>query len=214
MSTVEFPVLGPVLVLDPIARDTIISQRRASGGDRYDEVWEGTYVMSPLANLEHPRLVRRLTILFDKVVESLGKGEVFPGANITDRTDDWTANYRCPDVVVVLDETRINRQGAAIVGGPDFLIEIALPGDRWPEKLPFYGSIGVRALLIIDCETKYLELFRLEKGIMASAGSSNESATSQLSSEVLPLTFQWMQKSAKPIVSVRRTDGQSGEWLI
>jgi putative restriction endonuclease len=118
MSTAEFPVIGPVLVLDPVVRDAIISQRRVSGGDRYDEVWEGTYVMSPLANLEHRRLVGRLTTLLDNVVESLGKGEVFPGANVTDRTDDWTANYRCPDVVVVLDETRISRHAAATVGGP------------------------------------------------------------------------------------------------
>jgi hypothetical protein len=48
MSTAEFPVTGPLLVLDPFARDAIVAQRRTSGADRYDEVWEGTYIMSPL----------------------------------------------------------------------------------------------------------------------------------------------------------------------
>jgi len=79
MSTAEFPVTGPLLVLDPFARDAIVAQRRASGADRYDEVWEGTYIMSPLPSLEHQRLALRLSIIFDKVVTDLGKGTVLPG---------------------------------------------------------------------------------------------------------------------------------------
>jgi Uma2 family endonuclease len=213
MSTVEFPVTGPILVLDPVARDTIIAQRRASGADRYDEVWEGTYVMSPLPNLEHQRMVRRLTVVFDQVVESLGKGEMFPGANLTDRIEDWKSNFRCPDIVVVLDESLVNNLDAAIVGGPEFLIEVASPGDRWSEKLPFYASIGVRELLIINRDTRYLELFRLADGVLTSAGTSNQSAAVELTSGVLPLTFHWVHTSGKPRVAIRRTD-QPAEWLI
>ena len=214
MSIAEFPVTGPILVLDPLAQRDFLAQRRASGADRYDEVWEGTYVMSPLPNLEHQRLVRRLTVILDQVVESLGKGEMFPGANLTDRVENWETNFRCPDIVVVLDDMRIKSLDAAIVGGPDFLIEIASPGDRWPEKLPFYASIGVRELLIIDRSTKHLEIFRLAGPVLASAGSSTQSAALELTSEVLPLTFQWVHKSSKPRVAIRRNDGQAGAWLI
>ena len=46
-----------LLVRDPTDRDQILAKRRASGGDRYDEVWEGQYVMSPLAGDEHQRIV-------------------------------------------------------------------------------------------------------------------------------------------------------------
>lgn len=214
MSTVEFPVTGPVLVLDPLARDAIISQRRASGADRYDEVWEGTYIMSPLPNLEHQRLVRRLTVVFDQIMESLGKGEMFPGANLTDRIEDWETNFRCPDIVVVLDETRVNNLDAAIVGGPEFLIEVASPGDRWPDKLPFYASIGVQELLIINRDTRRLELFRLADGVLSSVGTSDQSAALGLASEVLPLTFQWVQKSGNPRVAIRRNDRKPVEWII
>jgi Uma2 family endonuclease len=214
MSTVEFPVTGPVLVLDPFARDAIISQRRASGADRYDEVWEGTYIMSPLPSLEHQRLALRLSVIFDKVVTDLGKGTVYPGANITDRAEDWTFNYRCPDVVVVLDEARIGSLESAIVGGPDLLVEVASPGDRWPEKLEFYGSIGVRELLIVDCGTKELELFRVREGVLSSVGSSTRAAPIAISSEVLPLTFKHLAKSGKPQLEIHRSDGQQGDWVI
>ena len=35
----------------------LIDRRRACGGDRHDEVWEGVYVMSPPANNEHQELI-------------------------------------------------------------------------------------------------------------------------------------------------------------
>jgi Uma2 family endonuclease len=214
MSTVEFAVTGPVLVLDPIARDAIIAQRRASGADRYDEVWKGTYIMSPLPSLEHQRLALRLSITFDKVVTDLGQGTVYPGANITDRAEDWTFNYRCPDVVVVLDESRIESLESAIVGGPDLLVEVASPGDRWPEKLEFYGSIGVRELLVVDCNTKELELFRARDRVLSSVGESTQSSPIELSSEVLPLTFKRTEASGKPQLEIRRNDGREGTWVI
>jgi Uma2 family endonuclease len=214
MSTVEFPVTGPLLVLDPFARDAIVAQRRASGADRYDEVWEGTYIMSPLPSLEHQRLALRLSIIFDKVVTDLGKGTVYPGANVTDRAEDWTQNNRCPDVVVILDESRIASLESAIVEGPDLLVEVASPGDRWLEKLEFYGTIGVRELLVIDCGTKELELFRARAGVLSSIGQSTSSTPIELSSEVLPLTFRRLEKSDKPQFEIHRSDGRQGEWVV
>jgi Uma2 family endonuclease len=139
---------------------------------------------------------------------------MFPGANLTDRVEDWETNFRCPDIVVVLDESRINNLESAIVGGPDFLIEVASPGDRWPQKLPFYASIGVRELLILNRDTRHLELFRLGDGVMNTIGTSNRAEATVLTSEVLPLTFQWTQKSGKPKVSIQRNDGQQGEWVV
>jgi Uma2 family endonuclease len=158
--------------------------------------------------------LRRLTVVFDRIVEDLGKGEMFPGANLTDRVENWETNFRCPDIVVVLDETRLKNLDSAIVGGPDFLIEIASPGDRWPEKLPFYASIGVRELLILNRDTRHLELFRLTQGVMNTVDTSNRSEATELTSEVLPLSFQWVQKSGKPKVTIERNDGQQGQWIV
>jgi Uma2 family endonuclease len=214
MSSFEFPIMGPILVLDPVAQKDFLAQRRSTGADRYDEVWEGVYVMSPLPSLEHQRIVRRLTIVFDQIVESLGKGEMFPGANLTDRVANWEVNFRCPDIVVVLDESRVNNLESAIVGGPEFLVEVASPGDRWPQKLDFYASIGVQELLVIDRDTREFELFRLIDKALSNVGSSIESSPVELTSEVLPLTFQLVYKGTKPRIAVRRNDGHPGSWMI
>ena len=45
-----------MLSVNPVDLAHLIRERRESGGDRYDEVWDGVYVMSPLADNEHQQL--------------------------------------------------------------------------------------------------------------------------------------------------------------
>ena len=40
-------------VTDPHEKERLIAERRAAGGDKYDEVWEGDYVLAPIADDEH-----------------------------------------------------------------------------------------------------------------------------------------------------------------
>ena len=89
------------LITGPGLEEQIRAQREAWGGDRYDEVWEGTYLMNPLPNPEHANLQARLTWAFQSALNS-SPAMVYPGLNVSDRSDDWTKNYRCPDVAVVL----------------------------------------------------------------------------------------------------------------
>jgi len=44
------------IVLDEREIASLIERRRETGADRYDEVWDGVYVMAPLATNEHQRL--------------------------------------------------------------------------------------------------------------------------------------------------------------
>ena len=39
------------LIQDPQLEQELIAKRRETGADRYDEVWEGVYVMSPTATM-------------------------------------------------------------------------------------------------------------------------------------------------------------------
>lgn len=197
------------LVLDTLVEDMIIEQRRRCDGDRHDEVWDGIYVMLPLADLEHQRLVGAFTYVLQTVVSEAGMGIVYPGANVTDRTDDWKFNFRCPDVVVVLKESakRCRARGAALLGGPDFLIEVQSPGDATLEKLEFYGSIGVRELLVVHRDTKALELFRLRRGALRSVGCSPDS----LKSRVIPLQFRRMRTRK---IKVTLTRAPETRWVV
>src|ERR671912_1879607 len=94
-----------LIVTDPRDQERLIAERQASGADRFDEVWEGTYVMAPLANDEHQDLQAKLIAIFQTVVGWDGEGFVRGGVNVSDRDDGWQHNYRCPDVVVFMKGT-------------------------------------------------------------------------------------------------------------
>src|SRR5262245_8621189 len=138
----------PTLVLDPKIEEDLLEQRRAWGADKFDEVWDGVYVMAPLANVEHQQLMSSLTAAFFSALANRPGVQVFAGVNISDRRQDWQKNYRCPDVAVVMPGSRAIDCDTFFFGGPDFVVEIASDYDRSREKLDFYATIGVREFLL------------------------------------------------------------------
>jgi len=197
------------LVCDPNEVQDLIKRRQETGADRYDEVWEGLYVMSPLADPEHQWLVGELFGILRSLISETGLGQVYPGANVTDCADDWRQNYRCPDVVVVLkgSEARCRIIGAAFLGGPDFLIEVRSPEDKTFEKLDFYATIGVRELLVVDRDTRAVTLFRLESGRLTQTSPCD----GWLESEVVGLSFR---TTAEPILEVQTIQLPYRHWRI
>ncbi len=201
------------LINDPILEDRLLEERRASGGDRYDEVWDGVYVMSPLADDEHQDLAAGLTFAFYATVSVAGLGRVRPGVNVTDREDDWRKNYRCPDVVVFLNDTSAQNRGSHWLGGPDFAVEIASPGDRSRDKLAFYARVGTRELLLIDRDPWVVELYRLQEGVLTLAGTSRLETSEPLASTVLPLSFRLVPWEGRPRVEVVH-QGDRQRWMV
>jgi Uma2 family endonuclease len=198
-----------LIVTDPREKERLIAERRAAGGDKYDEVWEGDYVMAPIADDEHQDVQLALGSALLQVMRPHG-AFVRAGVNVTDRDEGWEHNYRCPDVVVFLADTTARNCGSHWVGGPDFAVEILSPGDRTPKKLPFYASVNVRELLVIARKPWSLELFRLRDGELASAGKLDVSSGDPLTSDVLPLSFRLIAGSPRPIIEVRhRETGQT-----
>src|SRR5262245_24745915 len=86
------------MILDKQLEAQLIAERRASGADRYDEVWENVYMMAPMANNEHQLLIGLWTVVLYDIVSHDQLGQVLPGTNVSDRVEDWTQNYRVPDV--------------------------------------------------------------------------------------------------------------------
>jgi Uma2 family endonuclease len=195
------------LVTDPRLEQRIIEERRANGGDRFDEVWDGVYVMSPLANNEHQGLASGLTFAFHGVIALPGLGEVFAGVNVSDQEEDWTRNYRCPDVAVYLNGTTARDRGTHWLGGPDFAVEVASKGDRSREKLDFYAKVNTRELLLIDRDPWALELYRLAGGVLSLVGMSRPGEAEPIRSEVLPLGSRLAAAEPRPRVEVLRRDG-------
>src|SRR4051794_26484291 len=202
-----------LLVLDPVESEKLKAQRIEAGSARWDEVWDGVYVMSPLPNVEHQALVARLFFILQTVIGEPGMGTVFPGVNVSDRDDDWTHNYRCPDVAVFLRGGLAKRRQAHWLGGPDFAVEIISPDDRVHEKLPFYETVGVPELLIIDRDPWSLELYRLEGEPLRLAGRSTPEQPEELASAVVPLSLRLAPGEARPRIEATRRDGLGG-WSI
>jgi Uma2 family endonuclease len=198
-----------MFISDPDTSQRLIAERRESGADRWDEVWDGVYVMNPLPNYEHQGIVAELLYALR---QALGPGKVFPGLNVSDRATGWQANYRGPDLVVRLQGSRTVNLGTHLVGGPDFLVEILSPGDRSREKLAFYAAIGVHEVLIIDRQPWALELFRLEAAELKLVNRSMLKQPTTLVSRALPLSFQLVAGQERPQIEIVHHDGVQ-RWL-
>jgi len=202
-----------MLVAEPHLEEQLRRERQESGADRFDEVWEGVYHVSPIPNIEHQLIVGRLYVILQSVLDAGGLGIAFPGVNVSDREQDWTHNYRGPDIAVVLKGNPAKNCGTHWCGGPDLLVEIVSPHDHSRDKLAFYSQIGVSELLIVDRDPWALELYRLEAGQLKSVGRSVPGAPAELQSQVLPLNFRLIAGDARPIIETAHQDGRQS-WRI
>lgn len=198
------------IILDPDVEQRILAERREHGLDRYDEVWDGVYIMSPLANNEHQKLALRLAAVMDAVVDLELGGLSYCGCNVSDQDQDWKFNYRCPDVAVFLAETSASDRGAHWQGGPDFAIEIVSTGDKTWDKLDFYAKVGTRELLIVERDPWEVVLLRLAAGKLVENGRANLADGTVLQSQVVPFSFCLITKNQRPTIEVKhQVDGRT-----
>jgi len=207
-----------VLIRNREIEEEIRSGLRARGLDRWDEVWEGIYVMPPFPNDEHQAIQTKLVTILQTTLGWDGSAEIRAGVNVSDRIDDWRANYRCPDVAAFLKGSKAENRGAFWFGGPDFAIEIVSPEDSSRDKLEFYAKVKVRELLIVDRAPWVLELYRLEADRLVLAGASSPGEAAAASGEVLrstvvPLSFRLSGGGARPVIEVVHHDGTQ-RWRI
>jgi Uma2 family endonuclease len=202
-----------IMVLDPYVEKHILAERVGSDGDQYDEVWEGVYVVTPLPNNDHQELVQEFGYVLGEVIRRTKLGQVFPGVNLSDRVEGWEKNYREPDVAVFLRNGNATDWGTHWQGAADFLVEIISPGERTREKIPFYSSLGVVELLIVDRDPWTLELYRHQDGQLTKVGQSTVSAPDVLTSQTVGLTFQLLPGEPRPQIHV--TQPSTGrQWEI
>lgn len=200
------------LIRDREIERRLIARRRRLGLDKSDEVWNGVYVMAPLANDEHQDVVGGLDALFREVIQSQKLGVTRPGVNVSDRRSGWRKNYRCPDVAVFLNETHAVNCDTHWFGGPDFAVEVASPGENVTKKLGFYAKVGTREVLILNRSPWKLSLYQLNAGELRWTGDSCPSDKTWLASQVLPLAFRLIEGVDRPRIETRHADGQA--WIV
>ena len=133
-----------------------LEERRKAGADRWDEVWEGVLHLVPPPSSWHQRFGLKLARTLAPIGEAKGleasyeTGLYRPGTGETD--------YRVPDLVFARPE-QISPRG--VEGAADLVVELLSEDDESRAKLPFYAEVGVREVLLIDPDTRDLELYAL-----------------------------------------------------
>jgi Uma2 family endonuclease len=129
------------LVLDPPPPqlEALLEQRRRTGTDRHDEVWEGVYHMIPVGGIAHSLVAQQIGVLLDAPARANG---LVVGLEFNLGSKD---DYRVPDLGVHRDP-----QLAVWVPTAAIAVEVLSPDDDTWKKLPFYARHEVDELLIVD----------------------------------------------------------------
>jgi len=141
----------------------ILEWRRRTGADQWDEMWEGVLHMAPSPNRDHQDFEYELEAWLREYWAKPNGSRVYHQINISE-PGNWPNNYRIPDLVLLTPERFHIDCNEYFDGGPDAVVEIHSPGDEAYEKLPFYASIGVREIMVIDRDTREPELYKLVDG--------------------------------------------------
>ena len=146
----------PTLVKDPPPAEfeALLERRRELGQDRFDEVWEGVYVMNPAPSYEHQRVSQQLAELLGPLARAAGSEAVAGGVNLGSEE-----SYRIPDA-------SLHRPGTAgtYVPSAALVVEIVSPGDDSYAKLPFYAARQVDEVAIVDPQERTVRWLGLAVG--------------------------------------------------
>ncbi len=194
-------------ILDPALAKQLIAERQSLGLDKYDEVWDGVYVMSPLADDEHQRIATFISGVLSVLIQWTRRGEVRQGINLSDRPHDWTKSFRVPDVAVFFPTGEGVCHGSFWTGGPDFAVEIVSEGEDPYAKFEFYGRLRTRELLLVHRDPWRLELFESHANSLRLIQSADPEQ-SGVSSAAVNLIFR-LQNEGKAIqLQLEHADGR------
>jgi len=135
----------------------LLEDRRRSGLDRLDEIWEGVYHVVPAPSHAHASIEAQLLRILGPAADAAAL-EVTGQCNIGDDERD----FRVPDGA-------LHRPGAADIWHPTaaMVIEVVSPGDESWEKLPFYAARNVDEVLIVDPQQRSASWLALRDGAYA-----------------------------------------------
>lgn len=129
-----------------------LERRRRLGLDRFDEVWEGRYVVPPDPHLNHGRTQLGVAALLLSAARRLGlhaAGTFNLGG---------PADYRVPDAGLIPVPPAVWHDRATLV------VEVLSPDDGTFDKLDFYRDHAARELLVLDWTTRGVRVIDLQEG--------------------------------------------------
>lgn len=148
-------------VVMPVALPDVLRFRQRTGADRFDEMWQGVLHMTPAPSFRHQALALKVTTFFVDAWCPRTGGAVVMRVNVS-TAERWDQDYRIPDVSVIRSD-RVPHGETQFVQ-PHVVFEIRSPGDETYDKLPFYAAIGVEAVVVVERDTKAVQVFTAAGG--------------------------------------------------
>jgi Uma2 family endonuclease len=139
------------------------SQRKRTGEDMRDEMWEGLLHVPPMATNDHQDFAGQLLVYLTMYWARPRKAKAYPEVNLAS-IGGWKHNYRIPDLMLLSPKRYHIDKGTHFEGAPDLVVEIHSPNDEAYEKLDFYEELGVPEVWIIDRDSREPEIYLLKRG--------------------------------------------------
>ncbi len=160
---------------------SLLEERRRTGADRFDEIWEGVLHMVPPPTTGHQRLGSDLLLVLAPIAKSKGLVPLYEAGVF--RPTAGVMDYRTPDLVFARPEALSDR---GVEGRAELIVEIRSPNDETDEKLPFYAEVGVSEVVAVDPITRRVELFENRDGRMHRRGPD---AAGEIRCDALGVSF-------------------------
>lgn len=160
----------------------LLRQRRTAGVDRWDEMWEGVLHMVPPPSARHQRLGMELALVLAPLAKACGLVPFYE-TGLFGRDED----YRVPGQTYARPELVTDR---GVEGAAELVVEILSPGDETYDKLNWYASLGVTEILVVDPDTRVVELFasRAERAVLVQPGADGTLRIASLGGVALQTT--------------------------
>ena len=133
--------------------EALLEQRRRSGADRFDEMWEGILHMVPPPSGRQQLFGTDLLVALVPIARARRLVAVHE-LGFFRAADD----YRQPDLVVAEERHITDERG--LEGPAELVVEILSPGDESRAKLDFYAVMSVSEVLFVDPVSREFELLR------------------------------------------------------
>ncbi len=166
----------------PPAIEAWLERRKRLGQDRFDEVWEGRYVVAPEAHSNHSTLQLRLADLLRPAARRLGLLEA-GSFNLGEPGD-----FRVPDAGLIV-RPGVWHDTAVLV------VQILSPDDETFAKLDFYTAHSVRELLVLDWQPRTARVFALQE----SQAERGRSEVLGMTTEEIVAVIDWPLVDDEPV---------------
>jgi Uma2 family endonuclease len=122
------------------------------------EILDGDLLMSPSPTAAHQRIVKKLALLLQTLIEDNGRGEVFVAPLDVILSD---TNVVQPDLLVVSKSRAAIVKERGVFGAPDLVVEVLSASTAERDrtvKAKVYARAGVSELWIVDADARTIEI--------------------------------------------------------